>query len=285
MAAPTLTKIDPIYGPIAGGTSVDLTGSGFSGLDTQVFFGDVPAANLSIIDDSHMVAISPVFPTPAPVLLTVQNVDGISAALTFYYLIGEVPSAHYSSVNPFFDDDADYTVFGKWIFAQEPSFPSGTGLTGAVNLGGGFGVFNSVLGSTLQFLTLAAGANITITPVADTLSISASSGSTPWTDVTGSSQTIAVNHNYVADNGGVVTFLLPAVAPFGSEFEIVGNGAGGWIISQNSGQVIEVGMTPSSVGVSGSVASTNRYDCVKCVCTVANTTFVVRSSFGNLTVT
>ncbi len=95
-------------------------------------------------------------------------------------------------------------------------------------------------------------------------------------------QTIAINTAYVANSGSLITFNIPATVAQGSTFEIDGYGAGGWLLQCNTGQVINLGSSPTTSA--GSLASTNRYDGVKIRCTVANTTFVALSAVGNLTV-
>lgn len=126
---------------------------------------------------------------------------------------------------------------------------------------------------------LTAGSGISITAASGSITISAT-GNTPWTDVTGTSQTMLNNNGYVADNASLVTLTLPSTANFGDEIKIVGKGAGGWLIAQNAGQSIKFGNVSTTAGVSGSIASTNANDCVNFVCTTANTTFTVRGSVG-----
>ncbi len=124
--------------------------------------------------------------------------------------------------------------------------------------------------------TSASGSTLTITG-------SGGGGGITWNDQTTTSVTMAVNNAYSANNAGLVTLTLPAAAVFGSVVQVSGNGAGGWSIAQNSGQTIHFGSVNTTAGVGGSLASTNRYDQVTLVCSVANTDWVVNSSFGNLT--
>jgi hypothetical protein len=105
-----------------------------------------------------------------------------------------------------------------------------------------------------------------------------------WTDVTGTSSPMVANNGYLADNAGLVTLTLPATAAQFSMIQVAGNGAGGWTIAQNAGQSINFGTHTSTVGVGGSLSSTNRYDQVSLLCVVANTTWTVRNSVGNLTI-
>ena len=112
-----------------------------------------------------------------------------------------------------------------------------------------------------------------------------------WVDVTSGTQTIAVSTGYITDNATQVTYTLPATPARGNIFEITGGVSGSatapWIIAQNAGQQINFGNTSTTVGVSGSVASTLKYDSIKCVCVVAGASAVwnVLSSVGNLVVT
>lgn len=142
---------------------------------------------------------------------------------------------------------------------------------GAIGPDGSFNV--NIVGS--------GGIIVTGTPASHTLTITG--GGLTWTDVTSGSQQIAVNNGYTADYGSLVTFTLPATAAYGTIFTIVGKGAGGWTIVENSGQNMIFGNTTSST-TNGSLSSQLQYDVVTLLCTVVNTTFTVISSIGNLTV-
>jgi hypothetical protein len=50
-------------------------------------------------------------------------------------------------------------------------------------------------------------------------------------------------------------------------------GAGGWKIAQNASQNIQIGNLSSTSGTGGSIASTNQFDSIHFICTVANTTW------------
>lgn len=121
--------------------------------------------------------------------------------------------------------------------------------------------------------TLSAGAGISITNGSGAITIAASGAGFAWTTVTGTTQAITVENGYIANNASLITFTLPVTASIGDEFEIIGLGAGGWTIHQNSGQSIQFGSAVTITGVGGSVSSFNRYDTVRVVCTVSNTTF------------
>jgi hypothetical protein len=130
--------------------------------------------------------------------------------------------------------------------------------------------------------------NASITVNGKGLITAASSGSSTgmtWNNVSGTSQSAAINNGYITNNVSLCTVTLPSTAAVGSIVAIVGNGAGGWLFAQNASQVVNFGNAPTTTGTGGSLASVNRYDCVEVICTVANTTWTVRSSVGNLTIT
>ena len=108
------------------------------------------------------------------------------------------------------------------------------------------------------------------------------SAMTPYLNVTGATQTMAVNSGYVVnDASSLVTFTPPATCAVGTVFAIAGNSADGWTIDLTANtQTINYGSSPATTAL----ASTNQFDSVKFVCTVANTTFTVVSSDGNLAV-
>jgi hypothetical protein len=136
-------------------------------------------------------------------------------------------------------------------------------------------------------IELALGANGTVLTSAGTASVptwvASSSGGLTWSEVTGTSQAAAVDYGYICNNAGLVTVTLPDTAALGSVIKIVGKGAGGWLLAQNASENINFGNITTTTGVGGSLASSHRYDCIEIVCTVANTTWTVLSSQGNIT--
>lgn len=103
-----------------------------------------------------------------------------------------------------------------------------------------------------------------------------------YNNVAGTTQAAAINSGYVISNAAQTTVTLPATAALGSVFAVQGKGAAGWILQANTGQVINLGSSPTSSA--GSLTSTNQWDSVTIVCVTANTTFAVTSVVGNLTV-
>ena len=133
--------------------------------------------------------------------------------------------------------------------------------------------------------TLSAGTGITITNAANSITIAATGGSFAWVDVTGATQTMAVQTGYVTDHTNV-TYTLPATAALGDQIRIVGK-LGITTIAQNANQQILMASASSTVGATGSIAGTNVGDCVWLVCVTAGASTVWRgeSFVGNWTVT
>jgi hypothetical protein len=107
-------------------------------------------------------------------------------------------------------------------------------------------------------------------------------GGNVWVEVTGTSQSAAVGFGYIANNAGLVTITLPANFAVGDVIRVAGLGAGGWTLVANTGDIINFGSSATSAA--GSLSSTNRYDAVEVLGAATNTTWVVLSSIGNLTV-
>lgn len=123
-------------------------------------------------------------------------------------------------------------------------------------------------GSSYSEITLGSGLSMSGT------TLNASGGMT-WSTVTGTTQSLVASNGYVANNASQVVFTLPSTAAVGDTFQVVGLGAGGWRISQNSGQTIRLLTTVSTSGTGGYITSSNRYDSVTIMCTVENTNFAV----------
>ncbi|UUN30606.1 IPT/TIG domain-containing protein [Streptomyces sp. FIT100] len=85
VALPTLTTLSPTQGPVAGGTSVTLTGTNLSQV-TAVRFGTSSAA-FAIVSATQVNAVAPSAPagTPGAAQVTVVSPGGTSAGLSYFY--------------------------------------------------------------------------------------------------------------------------------------------------------------------------------------------------------
>lgn len=133
--------------------------------------------------------------------------------------------------------------------------------------------------------TLSPGAGISITNGAGSITISGTGGGITWTVVTGTTQAASSNNGYIANNAGLVTVTLPAVSAVGDIVAVTGiNNATGWKIAQNAGNQIFFGISTTTSGTGGSLASTNTRDTVYLLCTSTSANWQVLNSIGNITV-
>ena len=139
VVTPTITAISPTSGSIAGGTSVVITGTNFTGA-TAVNFGSANATSFEVNSDTRIIAVSPAGSTGAA-NVTVTTAGGTSATSTsdkFTYIV--IPAVNNAlnfdgtndmvSVSPFptangtisftawvkLNTTAGYQSFGSWAY-------------------------------------------------------------------------------------------------------------------------------------------------------------------------
>lgn len=135
------------------------------------------------------------------------------------------------------------------------------------------------------FATITAGTNIALTLGANALTIATSGpASFTWSVIT-ANQAFTVNNGFICNKASALVLTLPTVAAVGDLFEVTGiNTALGWQIAQNANQQIFFGNVSTTLGAGGSLASSAIRDGVRLVCVVANLSFNVIYSIGNITV-
>lgn len=119
----------------------------------------------------------------------------------------------------------------------------------------------------------------------NTIIVTASGSGYSWQIVTSALNPITLVNNtgYIVKGATPVQFILPAAAPVGATFKIVGT-ANLWTIAQNAGQSITVGMLSSTTGVGGSVSAAMVSDGIELVCTLTNLEFYQIGIQGNLVI-
>lgn len=101
-------------------------------------------------------------------------------------------------------------------------------------------------------------------------------------NVVSTNTALTAGANYLVYNNPI-NLSLPTTAAVGDEIWI-SNVSGSFTITQAAGQQISVGALSSTLGNTGSVASTAHGDSILLVCTNANVSFQAISTIGNLTI-
>ena len=106
-----------------------------------------------------------------------------------------------------------------------------------------------------------------------------------WSEVTGTTQALAVNTGYIMNNAStMIVATLPSTASVGDVIRIVGKGAAMWKLAQNASQYIRFAGLTTTTGTGGYLQAENAYDCIEIMCTTANVGWIVISSMGNIVV-
>lgn len=145
--------------------------------------------------------------------------------------------------------------------------------------------------ATFAGRTISAGTGISISNgngVSGNPTITATFGGMAWVDTTGSTQQMAPNTGYTADDGAsLITFTLPTNDTQGNVMIIMGKGSGLFTVVYTTSQFIVFGKTTSTT-TTGNIASNLASDCVtlRCLTTSASApTYEVLASQGTFAVT
>ena len=115
-----------------------------------------------------------------------------------------------------------------------------------------------------------------------TLTLSVTGGGLGWQNQT-TNITLVVNQGYFVTSGAL-SLALPTTASQGDQIKVALRGGTSWTITQAAGQSIIFGTSTTTVGVTGSIASTAQGDFVTLRCHTANTGWIEESSVGNITI-
>lgn len=135
------------------------------------------------------------------------------------------------------------------------------------------------------FASLVAGAGVSLTPGANSLTIAMVGVAVTWNLISASQALISNNGYFCVSPGGALSLSLPATSNKGDEIEITLDGATSWTLTQpNAGSRIRIGNQQTSLGVGGTLASTAQGDSIRLVCQTANNLWNVISMIGNITI-
>jgi hypothetical protein len=125
--------------------------------------------------------------------------------------------------------------------------------------------------------TITGAGGTTVTFPGGNILITSSTVDTPLIIVTTTTQAMATNTRYVANNAALVTFTLPTTSAVGDLVAVSGDlaGGGGWTIAQNALQYMQVGQGVTTTGTGGSLSSTQSGDAITLYCFIANTAWKI----------
>lgn len=110
----------------------------------------------------------------------------------------------------------------------------------ASNLGAGNGVFAQKVGVDLQFKSLVAGSNVTLTPDANTITIASTGGGSSFTTTTTATSKTLVNFERCFVTAATQTITLPATPSAGWEVAIGVNAFTDTVIARNGSNIMSL---------------------------------------------
>lgn len=140
------------------------------------------------------------------------------------------------------------------------------------------------LASDPVLATITPSGSITVTNGPGSITIGVTGGGLAWSTIS-ANQTLAVNNGYICVSpGGALALLLPPVSALGDVIRVTIDGSASFSITQGAGQQVRFGNQATTLGVGGSLTSTQQGDAIHLVCKTANLFWVALSSLGNPTV-
>nr|WP_269330251.1 IPT/TIG domain-containing protein [Kineosporia babensis] len=200
--APTVTLLTPSTGPVAGGTTVTVAGSGFTGA-TQVLFDGVPGTNIAISTDSTLTVRSPAG-TVGAADVTVVGIGGTSSALGTLNDFTYVAAPAITSLSP---------TSGSAASATSVTI-TGTGFSGTtgVSFGGTPAVFSQLTDTTIT---------IPVVPLHDTGDVNV-----VVTTANGGSSAVTAATKFTYLGAPTLTAVSPNRGPAGGGNQVVLTGTG-----------------------------------------------------------
>ena len=216
---PAVTGVAPLAGATAGGTTVTVTGSGFTG-STHVYFGGVPGTGLVVNSDSSITVVSP--PGAGTADVTVVTPGGTSAIVPAdQYVFEDTPVI--TSISP----SSGLASGGTAVTVNGTGFD----LASAVRVGGLAATSFTVVNPTTVTLTTPPGSGTVDVTVTTPLGPSATGHSDQFTYLSGSAAAWGDNSYGELGNGtslstggsdGVVPADVPGVT---ATTQVAGGGA------------------------------------------------------------
>jgi hypothetical protein len=284
-----------IFCPVTFASAADVLVDGGSRIDAAVTTSGT--ATVSIMDSVISSGSSSAIVHNSTNLLTLSNVTIDSSSSTVIdgtgtIELGEVVYTNSNTVIGTISYNNDSELQCSKLIANDSALVTTGNLTigaGKLYLGESSGTNGEVpiaaTGAAPAWASITAGSNISITTGANSITIAATGISTVLWEAISADGSLAVNTGYYNTKAStLLTATLPTTAAAGSVIYLQGTAAANsWKIAQNAGQHIQYGTVSTTTGTGGYLASSNTNDGVMLLCVVANTTFQVVSSIGNIT--
>jgi len=276
-AAPELTSIDPTAGPLAGGTTVTLTGSGFTGA-TGVTFDGVAGSDFTVVSDTTATVVTPAHTAGAvDVVITGPGGSG-TLADGFTYLAAPA----LTSVDP----SSGSTAGGTTVTLSGSGFTGTTGVTFDGIAGADFAVVSDTTATVVTPAHAAGAVDVVITgpggsdtltdgytyvtPPPSITSLSPTSGPTAggtvvtitgtgFTDATGVTFDGAAGTSFTVDSDTQITVTTPAGSAGAADVVILsphGDSSPGSFTYISPDAPTITGVTPGSGPMTGGTAVT-----------------------------
>jgi len=199
VAAPTVNGVNPPGGPTTGGTTVSITGTGFTGA-TAVSFGTTPATSFTVNSNTSITATSPAAVSAGSVGVTINTSAGISDNNpNSQFTYSNLPTV--TGITPNIGPSAGGT----------PVTIIGTGFTGATSVS---------FGGTATTPTVVSDTQITVSTPSHT------TGTFPVVITTPAGSSTSSAFNFTFTGAPVVTAISPTFGPVGGGTLVTVTGTG-----------------------------------------------------------
>ncbi len=166
-ATPTIASLTPDSSPLAGGSTVTISGAFLSGV-TGVNFGSTPATNVKSVSSTEVTATIPPATNPGLVEVTVQASGKTSAGSGFMYVTSGIP---YTPVTPYRIADTRCSQNPRPYFCSSENLPSANQSLSAPPMGSSITVQVTGTGSGSNSVpSNAQSVIVTVTAIASTTS-------------------------------------------------------------------------------------------------------------------
>ena len=160
------------------------------------------------------------------------------------------------------------------VYSGNVDFSGSTSVTKKITTDGQL-LIGSTAAPNIKVGTLTSGTGIMVVNGSGSITVNAKGGALTYNTSYGS---MTINNTYAP--GSLPGVTLPAISPVGSAITLIANA--NFSINQLAGQQIYFGSSATTLGIAGNLISSSFACCVEMICLIANTTWYVKSSVGDM---